>query len=356
MIPLARPWIDDAELDAVVAVLRSGMLVQGACVARFEEALAERCERRFAVAVANGTSALALVYRALGLRSGEGIAVPALTWPSPAHAAVELGLKVRLVDVDAETWNATGATLAAAGDVKAAVVVDQFGNPLDVSGLDELEVPLIEDAACAIGSVFAGGRPCGSLGVASCLSFHPRKLVTTGEGGAVLTDDAALAETLRALRNHGQASPGRFVVGAGNARLSEMAAAMGLAQLGKLEAMITQRREHAEAIREALPELRFQRSPEGARSNTQTLGAILPPGLDRERFFTALRARQVQAGILSYDLAAIGTLGDAGSSPTAAELVARGIALPLYPTMTEVERAQVVAATRAALEDATTQV
>ncbi|MCB9622223.1 MAG: DegT/DnrJ/EryC1/StrS family aminotransferase [Polyangiales bacterium] len=351
MIPLARPWIDEAELDAVAAVLRSGMLVQGATVARFEEALAARCDRRFAVAVSNGTSALSLAYRALGLRPGDGVAVPALTWPSPANAAAELGLVVKLADVDRDSWNATTETLRAAGDVKAAVAIDQFGNPLDAIALD---VPVIEDAACAIGSVFASGRPCGSLGVMSCLSFHPRKLVTTGEGGAVLTDDEALAETLRALRNHGQASPGRFVAAAGNARLSEMAAAMGLTQLDKLDAMIARRVAHADAIRDALPRLRFQRAPEGAGSNVQTLGAILPTELDRDRFFEAMRTREVQAGILSYDLATLGTLGEVRDAPVAAELVARGIALPLYPTMTHDERARVIDATNAALDTAAT--
>jgi len=351
MIPLARPWIDEAELEAATAVLRSGMLVQGAVVARFEEALAARCGRRFAVAVSNGTSALGLVYRALGLRAGDAIAVPALTWPSPAHAALELGLEVRLVDVDAETWNATNESLRAAalaaGDVKLAVAIDQFGNPLDTIALD---VPVVEDAACAIGSVFASGRPCGSLGIASCLSFHPRKLVTTGEGGAVLTDDAELAQTLRVLRNHGQSVPGVFETGSGNYRLSELAAAVGLAQLDKLDAMIARRREHAEVIRAGLPELRFQRAVAGARGNEQTLGAVLPDGVDRERFFSSMRARDVQAGILSYDLTAIGTL--VGNAPVASSIVARGIALPLFPQMTVSECERVIEAARAALEEA----
>lgn len=348
MIPLARPWIDEAELEAATTVLRSGMLVQGAVVARFEEALAARCQRRFAVAVSNGTSALSLVYRALGLRAGDAIAVPALTWPSPAHAALELGLEVRLVDVDAQTWNATSESLRAAPDVKLAVAIDQFGNPLDAIALD---VPVVEDAACAIGSVFASGRPCGSLGIASCLSFHPRKLVTTGEGGAVLTDDAELAQTLRVLRNHGQSVPGVFETGSGNYRLSELAAAVGLAQLDKLDAMIARRREHAEAIRAGLPELRFQRVVDGARGNEQTLGAVLPEGVDRERFFSGMRAREVQAGILSYDLAAIGTLS--GLAPNASAIVARGIALPLFPQMTVAERERVIEAAREALDEAT---
>lgn len=362
MIPLARPWLDEHELDAVAEVLRSGMLVQGAVVARFEAALAERCGRRFAVAVSNGTSALGLTYRALGLRPGDTIAVPALTWPSPAHAALELGLQVRLADVDPETWNVSAVTLAelgaaTVGDVKLVVAVDQFGNPLPDDLARSLAVPLVEDAACAIGSVLRGGRPCGSLGVASCLSFHPRKLVTTGEGGAVLTDDEGLAETLRALRNHGQSTPGTFVCASGNHRLGELQAALGLAQLAKLDAMIARRREHAEVMREGIrrgcgERLRFQRELEGARGNVQTLGAVLADGLDRERFFEGMRAREVQAGILSYDLGAIGTVPGAAPTPNASETVARGIALPLYPQMSEDERARVIEATCAAVEEA----
>lgn len=351
MIPLARPWIDDAELDAVAAVLRSGMLVQGALVARFEAALADRCGRRFAVAVANGTSALGLAYRALGLERGDEVVVPALTWPSPAHAAAELGLMVRLADVDAGEWNATPETFAAARapGTRLLVAIDQFGCPAREEILT-LGVPVLEDAACALGSVFASGRPCGSLGLASCLSFHPRKLVTTGEGGAVLTDDEGLAQTLRELRNHGQRVPGEFARAAGNARLGELQAAMGLAQLEKLDAMIEARRDHARAIRDALGDrLRFQCSPAGARTNEQTLGARLPEGVERGAFLDAVRAAGVQAGLLSYDLASIGTLAGAHDVPEARALATRGVALPLFPQMSEPERERVIAAVHAAL-------
>lgn len=365
MIPLARPWIDDAEVDAVAAVLRSGMLVQGALVARFEAALAERCGRRFAIAVANGTSALGLAYRALELRAGDEIVVPALTWPSPAHAAAELGLHVQLADVDPDEWNATPETFRAArtDQTRLLVVIDQFGTPARPELLS-LGLPVLEDAACALGSVFADGRPCGSLGIASCLSFHPRKLVTTGEGGAVLTDDEGLAQAIRELRNHGQRAPGVFARAAGNARLGEMQAAMGLAQLDKLDAMIEARREHASAIRGALgDQLRFQQVALGARSNEQTLGARLPTEVPREAFVEALRARGVGAGLLSYDLVAIGTLEGALPSAGLPEalpstalfearaLAARGVALPLFAQMSIDERERVIEAVESALAE-----
>lgn len=348
MIPLTRPWIEDAEITAVADVLRSGMLVQGEAVAAFEASVAARCGRRHGVAVSSGTAALVLALEAVGVGPGDEVLVPALTWPSPAHAARALGATVKLVDVDPEEWNVTPALLEAARTprTKAAVVIDQFGNPLR-SGFEDLGLTLVEDAACALGSVFSGGDPCGSLGALACLSFHPRKVLTTGEGGVIVTDDEDLALRLRAARNHGQREPGVFVGPGVNHRLTELQGALGNAQLARLDEALRRRRRHAEALIDALGDrLTFQATPPGARPSYQTLGALLPPSVDRDEFLAACRARGVQCGRLSYGLHHVGTVPHDGPLPVTDRIVARGVALPLFPQMTDDQRDEVVSVIR----------
>lgn len=352
-IPLTIPDVGPEEEEAVLRVMRSGMLVQGKEVRAFEEAVAARVGRRHAVAVSSGTDALQLALQVLGISAGHEVIVPALTWPSPAHAAHCLGAKVRLVDVDPQEWNAGPQEFAAAktGPTHAAVVIDQFGNPARGEQIKAAlgDIPIVEDAACAIGSVFGDGRPCGTLGVISTFSFHPRKVLTTGEGGMCLTDDDALAERLRVLRNHGQAAPGVFAEPALNHRMSDMAAAMGLTQMKRLDALLKQRRAAATSIVKALDgQLEFQRCPPGATPNHQTLGALLPEGCDKTKFIAECATQGVQIGALSYDVSTIGTVAS-GPQPNAAEIVRRGVALPLYSRMGQAEVSRVVDAVSAAL-------
>lgn len=363
-IPLLRPWLDAAEIEAVAGVLRSGALVQGEKVAEFEARIAARCQRRYAIATANGTAALQLSLTALGIGAADEVICPDLSWPSPAHAIAALGARPLLVDVDADEWNVDARLLPQARRTRcrAAIVIDQFGNPARrreiAAALGDL--PIIEDAACALGSRFAEA-PCGSFGVISCLSFHPRKILTTGEGGMCLTDDEQLASTLRVLRNHGQAAPGQFVRAAGNHRLTELAAAIGLAQLGKLDEQIEARGVAVALYRQRLEaHLRFQQTPPGAAGNQQTCGALLPPGssaAQRDGFLQRLRQRGVQASLLSYALHCLPSLSGSvhiaapGESVAgqAADIAARGFALPLYRGLTAEAQERVIAAVLATL-------
>jgi dTDP-4-amino-4,6-dideoxygalactose transaminase len=356
-IKLASPELGDEERDAIARVLASGMLVQGREVAELERAVAERCERAHAIAVSSGTAALELALRALGVAGGEVI-VPTLTWPSPAHAAIVAGARVATIDVDRGDWNGApdGFARARTAATRAAIAIDQLGVPARHPEIARAlgDVPVIEDAACAIGSTL-GGRPCGSFGIVSCLSFHPRKVITTGEGGMCLTDDAALAAELRALRNHGQSAPGTFIVAAPNLRLTEMQAAMGIAQLARLPSILERRRALAERYRDALlaldPAIRAQSCPPGATRNEQTFGLVLPEPVDRDRVITSLAAAGIEAGRLSYTLHAIGSMRDQRSepAPVADAIVARGIALPLHTGIGEREVDRVIAALAAAL-------
>ncbi len=366
-IRLARPALDHRELEAIGRVLESGMLVSGAVVERFEHASRERCGTAHAVAVGSGTAALELAMRALDLMGAE-VLVPALTWPSPAHAAALAGARPVLVDVDPGEWNGSPDTfLRGLGPATRGIVaIDQFGVParhgalrgvLDSAGRQDVVV--IEDAACAIGSSLEG-RACGSFGAISTLSFHPRKVVTTGEGGMCLTDDPALAARLRTLRNHGQREAGVFVEPGPNHRLTEMQAAMGLVQLEKLDTILTHRRAIAARYREGLEGagLALQTAPTGSVRNEQTFGAILPdmapPGA-RDRLIALASDAAVELGRLSYDLTVIASLSASGphaDAPVTRSLVARGFALPLHTAMTDEDVERVIATVRRCLERA----
>lgn len=364
MIPLTIPALGDEEIAAATRVLRSGMLVQGREVEAFEAELCRRTGRKHAIAVASGTTALELSLRALGVGPRDTVLCPALTWPSPAHAALTVGAEVALVDVDPAEWNATPATFAEADPrrARAAIVIDQFGSPARHRELAAqlAGTAIVVDAACSLGADLAE-RPAASYGVIACTSFHPRKVLTTGEGGACLTDDDALAEKLRVLRNHGQRAPGDFACASGNHRLTELAAAIGRVQLDRLDALVAARRSHATALRAALPGLTFQSPAPGARPNEQTLGVLIgEPGsgaAERDRVVAGLRERGVQAGLLSYALDTLPQLADAARAAEregrtlrhARDIAARGLALPLFPSMTEAQRAEVVRALREVL-------
>ncbi len=340
------------------------MLVQGAEVARFEALVAARTGRKHAIAVANGTTALELGLAALGVGPGDEVLVPDLTWPSPAHAVVRAGATPVLVDVDLREWNTTPAAFAAArtARTKVAIAIDQFGMPSRVAEVAAAlpGVAVLEDAACAIGSVRGDGTPAGSApSLLATLSFHPRKVVTTGEGGMLVTDDDALADALRIARNHGQRTPGEFASAGPNARLSEVAGAIGRVQMERLDGMLTARRALAQRLRAALPMLTFQASPAHADSNVQTLGALLPEGTttaQRDAFLVACRAREVEVGKLSYalhrlpPLAQYAPTGEAGY-PHSSALVDRGVALPLWHDMDDATADRAADAVRSALSE-----
>lgn len=360
-IPLARPSIGEADLAAHARVLRSGRLVLGPENQAFEAAVAQRAGRPYAVAVASGTMALHLALRSLGLRPGGEVLVPAFTFPAPAHAAANLGLTPVAIDVDEDTWNLSPAAVAhrLSRRIVAIIAVDQFGLLADHGALVALAtdagVPLVEDAACAIGAADATGRPGGSAGAVACFSFHPRKIVTTGEGGAVVTSDDETAARLRRLRNHGQARAGEFVEAGENGRLPETAAAMGRTQLERLDGWITERRRLVDRYVERLTagprgaRLRFQQPPPGFRHSWQTFAVVLPPGVERTRVVAGLRDRGVESGPATYALHRIGSFAgrpgfDARSLPVADRLHDRALALPLFAGMTAAQVERVTAA------------
>lgn len=364
-IPLARPCLGKEETEAASSVLGSGRLVCGPRVGAFEDLVRERLGAAHAVAFSSGTAALWAALRCIDVGPGDDVIVPALTFPATAEAVIFNGARPVPADVDPGTFNLDPREVARrlTGKTKAVVAVDQFGLPADYPGIEHVlsrhsGTTLVEDAACSLGSSL-DGKPCGTFGEASVLSFHPRKIVTTGEGGMVLTGHDGLAGSLRALRSHGQDPDGNFTLPGLNLRMGEMAGAVGEAQMARLGGFLARRRALAEAYVSALPPgITIQAAPPTAETNFQTLAALLPEDLGpagRDRFVESMRARSIEVAIASFCLAALpayrGWTGDPGDHPCAMRVHHTGIALPLYPEMTDDEVQEVCAAVREVLEE-----
>jgi perosamine synthetase len=339
VIRLARPDVGAKEAAAVAAVLESGLLTMGPKVAEFESELARVCERPHAVAVSSGTAALHLAVLALGIGEGDEVLVPAFTFPATANVVALAGARPVLVDVDPETMNLDPARVEAAVTrrTRAVLAVHLFGRPLDWEALMDVVPPpvaLIEDAAGALGARHRG-RPCGGLGPAGCLSFHPRKVVTTGEGGAVVCADDELADSVRRLRHHGIEPRGDFDVRLPgfNYRLADVLCAVGIPQLQRLDELLTTRRSIAEAYAERLEGL--VQLPTADEGDTHGWQAYVVRLDRRDEVLRALREQGVEAQIGTYAVHRLSAYRDQGPFPGADACFERALALPLHSRLDE---------------------
>jgi perosamine synthetase len=334
-IRLGWPDTGEPELEEVRGVLESGMLTMGPKVEEFESGLARACEVEHALAVSSGTAALHLAVLAFGLEPGDEVLVPAYTFPATANVVALAGLRPVLVDVDPETMNIDPAQIEVGPRTKALLAVHLFGRPLPLHELPE--VPLLEDAAGALGARYRG-RACGSLGVAGCLSFHPRKIVTTGEGGAVTTNDAAFADEVRLLRNHGWRSlaPADMPVPGLNYRLSDILCAVGIPQLMRLDELLATRTRIAAGYSERLAHLPvlLPRADDGDVHGWQAYVIQID---DRDRVLAELRAQGIEAQIGTYSLPLLGAYADQGEFPGARRVFERALALPFHTRLSESE-------------------
>jgi perosamine synthetase len=341
VIRLARPDTGEEELAEVAAVLASGMLTMGAKVGELEELLARTCDVEHAVAVSSGTAAIHLAVLALGIGPGDEVIVPAYTFPATANVVALAEAKPVLVDVDPETFNLDPAKVEVTPRTKALMPVHLFGRPARLEELPDL--PLIEDAAGALGAR-RRGRACGGLGVAGCLSFHPRKIVTTGEGGAVTTNDGELAERVRSLRHHGWSPSDRYddmPAGAFNYRLSDVLCAIGIPQARRLEELLAARERIAAGYAERLRDLSvvLPSADAGDRHGWQAYVIQLDR---RDEAMAALRAQGIQCQIGTYALHRLGAYRDQGNFPGADACFERALALPLHTQLTDAELDRVV--------------
>src|SRR6266705_373680 len=233
MIPIARPLLGEEELTAVREVLASGMLAQGPRVEAFERAFAKDLGRKHAIAVTNGTAALHVALLAHGIGPGQEVVIPPLTFFATASTVLLCGAKPVFVDIDRSSYNMDPAKIASAITRRTAAVmpVHLYGQTAEMAPIlaaaRERGIPVIEDAAQAAGAEYHG-KKAGNLGNTACFSFYATKNMTTGEGGMIVTDDDRIAEKARLLRHHGQPAKDEHVLVGCNARMTEIAAAIGL--------------------------------------------------------------------------------------------------------------------------------
>jgi dTDP-4-amino-4,6-dideoxygalactose transaminase len=319
------------------------MLTMGPKVGEFEAQLAAACEVEHALAVSSGTAALHLAVLALGLEPGDEVLVPAYTFPATANVVELAGLKPVLVDVDPETMNIDIDRVEVGPRTRAVLPVHLFGRPARIEELPD-GLLVLEDAAGALGAK-RQGRACGSLGLLGCLSFHPRKIVTTGEGGAVTTNDAAVAASVAAMRSHGWRSlvPPEMPEPGLNYRISDILCAVGIPQMQRLDQLLADRTRVAVGYSERLADLPvlLPRADEGDVHGWQ---AYVLQVDDRDRVLAGLRAQGIEAQIGTYALHQLGAYAGLGDFPAAARVFERALALPFHTRLSDTDLDRVAAA------------
>jgi perosamine synthetase len=345
-IRLARPDVGEAELAAIAEVLESGALTMGPKVGEFEDALAAACGTAHAAVCSSGTAALHLALLALGVGAGDEVIVPAYTFPATANVAELCGARAVLVDVDPETFNLEPARVyeAVTPRTKAVLVVHLFGRPADWEALQTAvppEVPLLEDAAGALGARWQG-MPCGGLGLVGCLSFHPRKIVTTGEGGAVTTSEPELDLAVRRFRHHGIAAEGAFDIPQPglNYRLPDVLCALGIPQLARLEQLLAERERVAALYTDRLEHL--VDTPSAAEGDRHGWQAYVVRLDRRDDALAALREEGIEAQIGTYALHRLTAYRAQGPFPGADAAFERALALPFHTRIREDDADRVV--------------
>jgi len=363
-IPVTKPVLDEAEERAVVQVLRSGWLVQGPKVAEFERMVADYVGARHAVATSSCTTALHLALLLHGLGPGDEVILPSFTFIATANAVRYVGATPVFADIDPATYTLDPASAAASLSprTRAILAVHQIGLAADMDAINALAARhgllVLEDAAPSLGATYRG-RKVGGLGNCTCFSFHPRKVISTGEGGMITLQDDGLAERARRLRAHGMSvsdlarhQAGRVVIEeypevGYNYRMSDLHAAVGIEQMKKLDGLLRRRRELAARYTErlaALPGLRLPASPAEAPHTYQSylveLGPEAPP---RERVMAELLA----AGIATRPAVMAIHLTPAYREhrrplPATERATRRGLLLPLYPSMSLAEQDYVI--------------
>ena len=367
MLPITAPKFDGDELALIKQCLDSGWVTQGPLTARFERLFADRHQVPHALATTSCTAALHLATMALGLQPGDEVIVPAFTWVTSAHAAEYVGAKAVFVDVDLATFNLDPAALEAAitPRTRAVIAVHLFGKAAPMTEIAAIarrhKLAIIEDAACAVGTTY-NGTLVGSLGDVGCFSLHPRKVITTGEGGLVTTGRSEIADRVRQLRNHGATGPapgadptrpysmGTFNSIGFNLRLSDIQSAVGIAQMGKLDGLLAERRRLALRYTERLSSTDGLQCPTDDPGHTyQSYVVQVAGGRERRnRVMDDLARLEIQTRPGTHAVHRLGYYARkyalaAGQFPNACLAEDTTITLPIFPGMTTDQHEFVIA-------------
>ena len=371
-IPVMVPWLGEEEAAAAAEAVRSGWVAQGPRVAEFERAFAAEVGAAHGVAVSSGTAALHLGLVALGVGAGDEVVVPSLSFIATANAARYVGATPVFADVDLATGNLTPETVAAAltAQTRAVILVHQGGVPADLDGLRSLcaerGLALLEDAACAAGVRYRG-KPVGVGAQVAAWSFHPRKLLTTGEGGMVTTDDAEWAARMRRLREHGMnvsaadrhasAKPvlEAYLETGFNYRMTDIQAAVGLVQLRKLAATVAERRELAARYQRELAGisgLTTVSDPEYGQTNYQSFWVRLDEKFPVSRDEVLLRLSDAgvsaRRGIMAAHMEPAYADVSTARLRATENLSLNSLILPVFHGMTDTQQDRVIAVLKAA--------
>ena len=348
-IPLMVPNITEADIEAVAVVLRSGMLVSGSNVAALEARTCEFMGVPYASALSNGTVTLDLALTISGIGAGDEVIVPAFSYMATANVVEHVGARPIFVDINAATFNIDPTLIEAAitPRTKAIIPVHEFGMsaPMDaiMSIAEKHGLIVIEDAACALGATI-GGRFAGSYGRFASFSLHPRKAITSGEGGLLVCANAGDAEQIAILRNHGvQMQDGvmEFVANGYNYRLTDFQAALVLSQMARLEDIIAYKNELAQIYLTSLRglPLRLPDVPDGYRHTWQTFHTVVPDSMDRDGLIAQLKTRGIGANYGAQCMPYMQVfqkkygLDCVALFPHALRAYKQGLALPLYDKM-----------------------
>ncbi|MFS0911391.1 DegT/DnrJ/EryC1/StrS family aminotransferase [Microbacterium sp. 179-I 3D2 NHS] len=345
------PLTGAPEVDAVREVIESGYLTQGAKTAAFEDSIRAYTSARHAAAVSSATTGLHLALVALGVQPGDEVVIPGFSFPATANAVIQQGAIPVFVDIDAATFNLDPALLEAAitDRTRAIMPVHAFGLCADMDAITAVAerrgLPVLEDAACALGGTY-DGRHAGTLGTAGVYSFHPRKIITTAEGGMITTDDDTLAARISVLRAHGAVRGELFMefVDAGfNYRLSDVHSAIGLAQMTRIDEIVSGRRRAAAALTSrvaGIAGVQAPTEPAGTAHTFQSYVVRLDDDIDRDEVIRRMRTRDVETTLGTYGMHLQPYFRERFAIPDAAlpettRAHHQALTLPLYPQLTD---------------------
>jgi perosamine synthetase len=365
-IPLAQPFLDEREEELVLDVLHSGRLSLGPAIDRFEELLAERVGAPFAAAVSNGTAGLHLLAHLAGVGAGDEVITSPLSFVATANCFIYEGAAPVFADVDARTLNMDPAAVEAAitDRTKAVVAVDMFGYPCELDELraicDRHGLALIDDSCEALGAEYKGA-PIGSHGVSSVFGFYPNKQITTGEGGMVTTHSEEEWQLLKSLRNHGRSYESRWFhhVRLGfNYRITDLQAALGIAQLEKLDRLLALRSDVAARYTSLLADVDGVETPladDGDHRRSWFVYVVkVDDGVDRDALMARLASEGIEAAhyvpcvhLQPYLRERYGFAE--GLCPIAEDASRRTLALPFFPQLAAEDQERVVGALRQAI-------